>query len=186
MPFVQLVLIALGVSADAFAVALGKGLGMRRFDVRSAIIIALTFGFFQAVMPLIGWLVGSTFEQLITEFDHWVTFALLALVGGKMLWEAFAGGDGEDDGHRLKVRELLVLAIATSVDALAVGIGFAFLDVDIVPTVALIGGITAVLTFIGVYVGHRAGVRFKKPAEIAGGLILIAIGVKILFDHLLA
>jgi len=185
LPLFTLLLIAIGVSADAFAVALGKGLGMRRLNYRHAVIIALTFGIFQAVMPLIGWLVGTQLEQYITAIDHWVAFGLLCLVGAKMLWEAFAKDEADDDDS-LRVRELLVLAVATSVDALAVGISFAFLSVDIVPAVLLIGAITTVLTFAGVLLGHRAGVRFKKPAEIAGGVVLILIGTNILVEHLLA
>ena len=178
-------LIALGVSADAFAVALGKGLHMRRLDYRNAVVIALTFGLFQAVMPLIGWLLGTQLEQYITAIDHWIAFGLLAVIGGKMLWDAFHGGEDDDsDDGRLRVRQLLLLAVATSVDALAVGISFAFLDVSIVESVIVIGVTTAVLTFVGVLVGHRAGLRFRGPAEIAGGVILILIGTKILLDHL--
>ena len=178
-------LIALGVSADAFAVALGKGLHMRRLDYRQAVIIALTFGLFQAVMPLIGWLLGTQLEQFITEIDHWIAFGLLALIGGKMLFDAFKkDDDGDEDDDRLRVRQLLLLGLATSVDALAVGISFAFLSVSIVEAVIVIGVTTAVLTFAGVLVGHRAGVRFRGPAEIVGGVILILIGTKILLDHL--
>lgn len=186
MPLWSLALIAVGVSADAFAVSLGKGLHMRRLNLRAAVIIAVTFGLFQAVMPLLGWLLGTQVAQLIYQVDHWIAFGLLAIVGGKMLWEAFHDSDDEKDTDTVRVRELVVLAIATSIDALAVGISFAFLDVDIVPAVILIGLTTAVLSFIGVLIGHRAGIRFKKPAEIVGGLVLIGIGVKILFDHLLA
>ena len=186
MPLWSLTLIAVGVSADAFAVSLGKGLHMRRLNLRNAIIIALTFGIFQAVMPFLGWLLGTQVSQFIYQVDHWIAFGLLAIVGGKMLWEAFHESDTEKDSDTLRVRELLVLALATSIDALAVGISFAFLSVDIVPAVILIGVTTAVLSFIGVLIGHRAGIRFKKPAEIAGGLVLIVIGVKILLDHLLA
>ncbi|WP_395639039.1 manganese efflux pump MntP family protein [Pseudolysinimonas sp.] len=185
MPLWSLFLIALGVSADAFAVALGKGLHMRRVNYRHAAIIAVTFAGFQVVMPLIGWFVGTQFHQFITEIDHWVAFALLALIGGKMLWDAIR--DGDDDGvddDRLRVRQLLLLALATSIDALAVGISFAFLDVSIVEALVVIGVTTLVLTFAGVLVGHRAGLRFRGPAEIVGGAILILIGTKILFDHL--
>jgi len=185
MTFVTLLLIAIGVSADAFAVALGKGLGMRRLNYRHAVLIALAFGVFQAVMPLVGWLVGTQFQSLITSIDHWIAFGLLALVGGKMLYEAFSKGGDEKEDDGLRVRELLLLSFATSIDALAVGISFAFLEVDILPAVALIGATTAVLSFAAVLIGHRAGTRFKRPAEIAGGLILIGIGTKILFDHLL-
>lgn len=178
-------LIALGVSADAFAVALGKGLHMRRLAYGNAIVIALTFGLFQAVMPLIGWLLGTQLQQYITAIDHWIAFGLLAIIGGKMLWDAFHGDEDDDsDDGRLRIRQLLLLAVATSVDALAVGISFAFLEVSIVESVIVIGLTTAVLTFVGVLVGHRAGLRFRGPAEIAGGAILILIGVKILLDHL--
>ena len=186
MSFLPLLLIAVGVSADAFAVALGKGLHMRRFNYRYALIVAATFGLFQAVMPLIGWLLGTRFADYITDFDHWIAFALLGIVGGKMLWEAFSGHeDTEPDTDAINIRELLVLAIATSVDALAVGISFAFLpDVPITAAVALIGVTTLVISFIGVVLGHRVGIRLGKPAEIAGGVILILIGLRILFDHL--
>ena len=185
MTFLPLLLIALGVSADAFAVALTKGLHMRRFNLRHAVIIAFTFGLFQAVMPLVGWLLGTQFARYITEFDHWVAFGLLLLVGGKMLWEAFsAHEDTERDFDRLDVRQLIVLAVATSIDALAVGITFAFVEVSIGWAVALIGVTTAVLAFVGVVVGRRVGARFGKPAEIVGGVVLILIGTRILLQHL--
>ncbi|MET0956345.1 MAG: manganese efflux pump MntP family protein [Cryobacterium sp.] len=180
-----LLFIALGVSADAFAVALTKGLHMRRFDLRHALVIAVTFGLFQAVMPLIGWLLGSQFAQYIEGFDHWIAFGLLGLVGGKMLWEAFtADEDAERDTDTLNVRELMVLAIATSIDALAVGVTLAFLPVSILGAVGLIGATTLVVAFLGVLIGRRVGARFGKPAEIAGGLILVFIGTRILLDHL--
>ena len=180
-------LIALGVSADAFAVALGKGLHMRRLDYRHTLVIALTFGLFQAVMPLIGWLLGTQLEQYITVFDHWIAFGLLAIIGGKMLWDAFRGGEDEEkDDDRLRLRQLLLLAVATSIDALAVGISFAFLAVPIVESVVIIGVTTTVLTFAGVLLGHRVGLRWRGPAEIVGGVILILIGTRILFDHLAA
>jgi putative Mn2+ efflux pump MntP len=177
-------LIALGVSADAFAVALGKGLHMRRLNYRTAILIAVTFAVFQAGMPLLGWFLGNQLEDYITEIDHWIAFGLLALIGGKMLWDAFTGGEDKEEDDRLKVRELLLLAVATSVDALAVGISFAFLAVPIVSSVIVIGLTTLVLTFAGVLIGHRAGLKFRGPAEIVGGGILILIGTGILFEHL--
>lgn len=187
MTFWPLLLIALGVSADAFAVALTKGLHMRRFNVRHALIIAGTFGVFQAVMPLIGWVLGTQFAPYITGIDHWVAFGLLALVGGKMLWEAFSSHDDtEQDFDRINTRQLLVLAIATSIDALAIGITLAFLPGSIIQAVILIGITTFVLAFLGVVIGRRVGQRFGKPAEIAGGVILILIGTKILIDHLTA
>jgi putative Mn2+ efflux pump MntP len=185
MTFLPLFLIALGVSADAFAVALTKGLHMRRFNLRHAVVIALAFGAFQAVMPLIGWLLGSQFARYIEDFDHWIAFGLLLLVGGKMLWEAFSSHeDTERDYDRLDVRQLLVLALATSIDALAVGVTLAFVEVSILGAVALIGVTTAVLAFVGVLVGRRVGARFGKPAEIAGGVVLILIGTRILLEHL--
>jgi putative Mn2+ efflux pump MntP len=176
-------LVALGVSADAFAVSLGKGLTMTRVDLRRALALAVTFGLFQAVMPVLGWLLGSAFAASIAAVDHWIAFALLALIGGKMLWEAFRGGDeGEDRG--LGLRELLVLGLATSIDALAVGISFAFLDISIVAAVVTIGLTTFALAFAGVVLGHRVGRRFSAVAEVAGGVILILIGASIPLEHL--
>ena len=187
MSLLTLVLVALGVSADAFAVAVGKGLQMRRLHLGHAATIAASFGLFQGVMPLLGYLLGSQLERAVTSFDHWVAFALLAGVGGKMLNDARRGDDDELAADRgLDWRELLVLSVATSVDALAVGIGFAFLPVSIGPAVLLIGVTTAVLAFAGVLLGHRAGARWRRPAAVVGGVILIGIGVKILVDHLTA
>jgi putative Mn2+ efflux pump MntP len=183
--FVGLLLVALGVSADAFAVALGKGLHMKTFDLRHAVAIAVTFGVFQGVMPLLGWLLASQFAHSITGVDHWVAFALLGLIGAKMIVDAVrGGGDAEEDSDLLPVRELLVLAVATSIDALAVGISFAFLPVAIVPAAVLIGACTCVLSFVGVLAGRRVGARFGAPAEIVGGVILILIGTRVLLDHL--
>jgi putative Mn2+ efflux pump MntP len=183
--FPTLLLIALGVSADAFAVALGKGLHLRRLTRRDAVSIALAFGVFQALMPVVGYLLARSFRGYITAWDHWIAFGLLSLIGGRMLWEAItSGADDEADAEGIELRELLVLSVATSVDALAVGISFAFLDVSIVPASILIGVVTAAISLLGVRIGHRAGVRFRRPAEIAGGLVLIAIGVRVLLDHL--
>ncbi len=186
MSLVTLFLIALGVSADAFAVALGKGLHLRSQIVARALLIAAAFGFAQAAMPFLGWLLGSTFAAVIAPFDHWVAFGLLALVGGKMLWEALRPATDEDDsdGGSLSPHELLVLSVATSIDALAVGIGFAFLDVDVLAAAGLIGVTTFVLSLAGVLVGHHAGARARRPAEAAGGVVLIGIGTRILLTHL--
>ena len=180
-----LLAVALGVSADAFAVALGRGLHIRQLTARDWGSIAVAFGLFQGLMPVVGWLLGSTFRNAITDIDHWVAFGLLVAIGGKMIHEAVTSGedDAEDEDH-IGLHELLVLSVATSVDALAVGIGFAFLDVEIVSAAITIGVITAGVSLVGVFVGHRAGIRFRGPAEILGGVILILIGLRILMDHL--
>lgn len=185
MSGLTLLLIAIGVSADAFAVALAKGLQLRSLRGRDALALAVTFGAFQALMPLLGWLAGTGFRGAISGIDHWIAFGLLGLIGGRMIWEALHPGeaDEERDGG-IPLVELLVLGLATSIDALAVGISFAFLDVDIVRAVVTIGVITFGLTLGGVYVGHGAGTRFRKPAEVVGGVILILIGTRILLDHL--
>lgn len=197
MDFVGLFGIAVGLSMDAFAVAVCKGLGMKRVNVRHAVVIALFFGAFQALMPLAGWALGTQFEQFITPVDHWVAFALLAFIGGKMLWDCFhedgcaecggeeaAGAAVAPAAAKLDYRELVMLALATSIDALAVGITFAFLRVDIASSVALIGATTFLLSFLGVAVGNRFGARFERPATFAGGVVLVLIGTKILLEHL--
>lgn len=186
MGFFELFLIAVGLSMDAFAVSICKGLKMQRFNVRHAGVIALAFGGFQALMPVIGWFLGKQFESYITGIDHWIAFALLAVIGGKMAVESFKKEeeDSSKKNEKLDVKELLVLAVATSIDALAVGITFAFLQVSIVPAVSLIGVITFVLSAVGVFIGHKFGAKFKSKAELAGGIILILIGLKILLEHL--
>ena len=184
----ELFLVAVGLSMDAFAVAVCKGLGMRTLNMRQAAVIALFFGGFQALMPLIGWLLGSQFAQHVTAIDHWVAFVLLAFIGGKMLWDAFHEDDDGDSvaatDAPLDLRELVMLAVATSIDALAVGITLAFLQVNIVFSVSFIGVTTFVLSLAGVAIGHQFGSRWEKPSEIAGGVVLILIGGKILLEHL--
>jgi len=170
---------------DAFAVSIGKGLGMRRLDMRQALVIALFFGGFQALMPLIGWALGAQFAHFVTSFAHWIAFALLAFIGGKMIWDAFHEDDEDAGDFSLDFRELLLLAVATSIDALAVGITFAFLDVSIVPSITLIGITTFLISFAGVAIGHQFGSRWERPSTIAGGVILICIGIKIVLDHFL-
>lgn len=187
MGFLELFLIAVGLSMDAFAVSVCKGLGMKRLNMRQAAVIALFFGAFQGLMPVIGWALGTQFERYITPVDHWIAFVLLALIGGKMLWEALRGGDDElacPVDQKLDFKELVMLAVATSIDALAVGITFAFLRVDIVASAGLIGVTTFALSLVGVAVGHRFGARYEKAATIAGGVVLILIGLKILLEHL--
>lgn len=185
MRFYELLLIALGLSMDAFAVSLCKGLNMLKPSIRHFGLIALFFGGFQAIMPLIGWLIGTQFEEYITGVDHWVAFGLLAFIGGKMIYSFIKNDDCQtDDSEGLKMKDLLMLAIATSIDALAVGITFAFLQVSILPAVTVIGVTTFILSTIGVAIGYKFGARFKRKAELAGGIVLILIGVKILLDHL--
>lgn len=184
MGLAELILIAIGLSMDAFAVAVCKGLSMQRIDRRYMLCIAAFFGGFQALMPLIGWFLGSYFSEYIYRYDHWIAFILLTIIGGNMLKEGIAGEEETDAecGHRL--RELFVLAIATSIDAMAVGLTFAFLRTDILPAVALIGSITFLLSLVGVWVGNRFGARYRGRAECVGGVILILIGLKILLEHL--
>ncbi len=181
----ELALIGIGLSMDAFAVALCKGLNMKRLNYRHGVVIALAFGLFQAVMPLLGWALGHQFERYIVRYDHWVAFFLLGVIGAQMIKESFSEeGCGESCRTGLNIRELLLLAVATSIDALAVGVTFAFLQVQIVPSALLIGGITAALSFAGVVLGNRFGAQYKGKAQLVGGSMLIIIGAKILLDHL--
>jgi putative Mn2+ efflux pump MntP len=158
---------------------------MKKINYVHGAIIALFFGVFQSLMPLIGWLVGSRFSSYITQFDHWIAFILLVLIGGNMIRESLQEDEEEEEQEdRLDYKELFLLAIATSIDALAVGITFAFLQVEIISSVLLIGIITFVISFAGVIIGNIFGSRFKNKAEILGGIILILIGIKILLEHL--
>jgi putative Mn2+ efflux pump MntP len=186
MGFLELFLIAGGLSMDAFAVALCKGLNMRKLNYRNAALIAIFFGGFQAIMPLIGWFLGSQFSSYISSIDHWIAFVLLAFVGGKMFFEGIQNKDEDDCGceEALDLKELLALSVATSIDALAVGISFAFLEVKIYFACLLIGITTFSLSFAGVAIGNRFGNKFEKKAEIAGGVVLVLIGIKILLEHL--
>lgn len=186
--FFTLLLMGVGLSMDAFAVSICKGLSMRKVNKKQCLVIGLFFGGFQALMPFIGWVLGSQFEQYITSIDHWIAFILLGFIGGKMVVEAIREKDeavevGKMDPP-LDLKEMFILAIATSIDALAVGITFAFLQVPIVEAVSIIGITTFVISVIGVYVGNFFGNRYKKKAELAGGMILILIGLKILLEHL--
>lgn len=189
MSFLELLLIGIGLSMDAFAVAICRGLAMKKLNWQHAAIIAAYFGGFQALMPLAGWALGSTFAEYIQSIDHWIAFVLLALIGGNMIREAVSGrGEcrgGKCDEDRLDHRQLLFMAIATSIDALAVGVTFAFLNVLIVPAICIIGITTFVLSLAGVAVGNFFGARYKKRAEVTGGIILILMGVKILIQHLM-
>lgn len=191
MGLAELVLLAVGLSMDAFAVSICKGLGMKKINLKVAVVLGLFFGGFQAGMPVIGWALGSQFMGIIGPIDHWIAFILLAFIGGKMLWEAFTEDEdeGEDEGdgkdaEKIDLGEYLILAIATSIDALAVGISFAALSVDIMPAVSLIGITTFIFSVAGVAIGHTFGARYEKPATIVGGVVLIFIGLKILLEHL--
>jgi len=187
MGILELILIGIGLSMDAFAVAVCQGLNMKKVKKDKCILIALFFGGFQAIMPFIGWLLGKQFEQYITPIDHWIAFILLSFIGGKMVFEVFKSRDVKEDGNTectIKIGDLFLLAIATSIDALAVGITFAFLQVNIIPAVSIIGITTFLLSFAGVYIGNIFGSKFKSKAELAGGIILILIGLKILLEHL--
>ena len=185
MGFFELFLIGIGLSMDAFAVAICKGLGMERINKRDTLLLALFFGGFQALMPLTGYLLGSRFASYIERWDHWIAFVLLAFIGGNMIRESRGQEEEEiEHGGSIRYRELFTLAVATSIDALAVGVSFAFLGVRIAPAVTLIGCTTFVLTLAGVWVGNLFGSRYKSRAELTGGIILILIGVKILLEHL--
>ena len=183
MSILEILLLGIGLSMDAFAVSICKGLSAKRLQTRHYLIIGAWFGGFQALMPTIGFFLGSTFEQYITAFDHWVAFVLLSAIGAGMIKESLSKEESNGNDS-FSFKTMLLLALATSIDALAVGISFAFLGVRIAPAVTLIGCTTFVLTLVGVWVGNLFGSRYKSRAELTGGIILILIGVKILLEHL--
>lgn len=178
----EMFIIAAGLSMDAFAVSISKGLSVTEAKMKHALAVGLYFGGFQAMMPLIGYSVGSRFGTMITAYDHWIAFILLSLIGVKMVLES-RSDDGELDSS-FAVAAMLPLAVATSIDALAVGVSFAFLKVDIVPAVLLIGVVTLGVSVLGLRLGNVFGARYKSRAELLGGVILIAMGTKILLEHL--
>lgn len=186
--FIELFLMGVGLAMDAFAVSICKGLGMRKVNKKQAAVIGLFFGGFQAIMPFVGWVLGIQFESYITSVDHWIAFALLGFIGGKMIVEAVKPEDENVEVQELDapldIKELLILAIATSIDALAVGITFAFLDYPIVEAISIIGVVTFFISIGGVYVGNFFGNKYKNKAEFAGGLILVLLGARILLSHL--
>lgn len=183
MGILELFLLAVGLSMDAFAVSVCKGLAMSKISIGKAGIVGLWFGGFQALMPLLGYLLGSSFSSYITAVDHWIAFVLLVFIGGNMIREAL-GEDEDTASDSLAVKEMFLLAVATSIDALAVGVTFAFLQVQILPAILFIGVTTFILSAVGVKVGNLFGIRFKAKAEMTGGIILICIGLKILLEHL--
>ncbi len=180
----ELLLLAVGVSMDAFAVSIGKGLSARKVTVREALAVALWFGGFQALMPVIGYFLGAGFADLVEKIDHWIAFALLAMIGVNMIREALKAGDAEPADASFAFRPMLLLAVATSIDALAVGVSLAFVKADIWRSIAIIGVTTALFSVVGLLIGKKVGKRFHKDAQILGGVILIAIGLKILIEHL--
>lgn len=183
MGLIELFLIAVGLSMDAFAVSVCKGLAMPKCTFKKAAIVGLWFGGFQALMPAIGYILGAQFQEAIASIDHWIAFVLLALIGGNMIHEALDNDEEEADAS-LDVKTMFLLAVATSIDALAIGITFAFLKVNIIPAVCFIGIVTFIISFAGVKIGNVFGARYKNKAEIVGGVILILLGLKILLEHL--
>ena len=178
MSFVELLLFGIGLSMDAFAVSICKGLSVRKLRPKHAITVGLWFGGFQALMPLIGYLLGKQFEWLITSIDHWIAFILLALIGVNMIREAFGEEEQLDDSFSVKTM------LATSIDALTVGVSFACIDVDIVPAIAIIGTTTFILSAVGIKIGNVFGAKYKSKAEFLGGAVLILLGLKILLEDL--
>ena len=183
MSLTELFIIAVGLSMDAFAVAVCKGLAMRQMSWRGALIVGLYFGGFQAAMPLAGYLLGSGFSNSISSYDHWIAFILLAVIGGNMIKEGLAGSDECPDAS-LDVKNMTLLAIATSIDALAVGVSMAFMDVKIGVAATVIGLVAFALSVVGGLAGRKLGGLFQQKAELVGGLVLIGIGIKILVEHL--
>ncbi len=183
MGVIELLVLALGLSMDAFAVSICKGLSVPKLQAKHCLICGVYFGGFQALMPLIGWALGIRFQSMITNIDHWIAFVLLAVIGANMIKESFSKEEECPDAS-FGFKTMLTLAVATSIDALAVGVSFAFLDVSIVPAVLLIGVTTFVCSAVGVKIGNVFGNRFQSKAEFLGGLVLIAIGLKILIEHL--
>ena len=184
MGFWELLLIAVGLSMDALAVSIGKGLSVQNIKMHHTAKVGLWFGGFQALMPLVGYYLGASFASVVAEVDHWIAFALLAIIGFNMIKESFAK-DEACGCNDFSVRKMFLLAVATSIDALAVGVTFAFLGVEILPAILLIGLTTFVLSAVGLHIGNAFGCRYKSKAEFAGGAILILIGTKILLEHLL-
>ncbi len=183
MTFLELLLIAIGLSMDAFSVSICKGLTTKRFSWRMALVCGLWFGLFQALMPIIGYFMGAQFQEMIEAYDHWIAFGLLFLIGANMIREAIWGKEEQQDGS-LGFKTMLLLAIATSIDALAVGVSFACIQVELWSSVLIIGITTFLFSVLGVKIGNVFGSKYEKSASIIGGIILILIGLKILLEHL--
>ena len=179
----EILLLGVGLSMDAFAVSICKGLSVKKVKWQHLLCVGAYFGIFQALMPTLGYFLGTTFSNLIDQFDHWVAFILLAIIGVNMVREALSK-DEDETNDDFGFKTMLLLAIATSIDALAIGVTVAFLDVNIVPAISVIGCTTFCLSFVGVIVGNFFGARYKRRAELSGGAILILLGIKILMEHL--
>lgn len=183
MNLYEIILISIGLAMDAFAVSICKGLSMKKINWKSTLIIAIYFGLFQAIMPVFGYLLGSSFSVIVQKIDHWIAFILLAIIGGNMIKES-KDDETEKRNDKVDFKTMIILAIATSIDALAVGVTFAFFKVNIILSISIIGLITFILSFVGVIIGNKFGDKFQNKAEFTGGIILIFIGLKILLEHL--
>jgi putative Mn2+ efflux pump MntP len=183
---ITIIVIALGLAMDAFAVSIVSGAAYKQLKIKHALRIALFFGGFQAIMPLIGYLAGLSIKTYIISYDHWVAFGLLSAVGGKMIYESFKIKTAEENLNPSNILTLLVLSVATSIDALAIGITLSFLRVSLAAAVSIIGLVTFVLSYLGVFIGKRFGHFFENKIEAIGGLILIGLGLKILIEHLVS
>jgi putative Mn2+ efflux pump MntP len=185
MNIITVFLIAFGLAMDALAVSITRGIAIKRLKIEHALRIGLFFGSFQAAMPVIGWLAGMSLKGFISGVDHWVAFGLLSLIGGKMIYESLQMRPEKKEMNPLNVYVLLILSVATSIDALAVGVSFAFIKIAIITPAILIGIVTFLLSFLGVFIGNRLGHFFENKIELVGGFILIVMGIKILLEHLL-
>ena len=183
MGTIELLLLSIGLAMDAFAVSICKGISMKKMNWKKAVIIGIYFGGFQALMPVIGYFLGTAFESIITNIDHWVAFILLGIIGGNMIKESF-GNESENCNDDVGFKTMIILAIATSIDALAVGITFAFLKVNLVAAISMIGVITFALSVVGTKIGNKFGDKYESKAELVGGIILVLLGIKILLEHL--
>ena len=183
MGTIELLFLSIGLAMDAFTVSICKGISMQKMDWKKACIIGLWFGGFQALMPLIGYFLGTTFESLVTSVDHWIAFILLGYIGGKMIKDAFSKEEEKSDDD-VSFKTMFVLAVATSIDALAVGITFAFFDINMFVAIPMIGITSFILPLFGTKIGNKFGDRYERKAELAGGIILMLLGLKILLEHL--
>ena len=185
MHFIEILIIAVGLSMDAFAVSICKGLSVRKITPKQSVSVALWFGGFQALMPLLGFFLGVSFADFVSNVDHWIAFILLSIIGGNMIKESISKGDVSVSAD-FSFKTMLAMAVATSIDALAIGVSFAFLGANIWIAAVIIGITTAVFSAVGIYIGNAFGSRYKSGAELAGGIILVVMGIKILIEHLCA